>query len=132
MSDFIVALDLKTGRIAWFQQTLPGDILNGNCQQTDTCPGPDYDFGSSPILERLAGGQELLLAGQKSGVVYALDPDKQGAIVWTVRVGKGGVNGGVQWGMASDGKNVYAATFDVVWRGAAGYDPKRGGGLSAL
>ncbi len=131
MSDSIVALEMKTGRIAWFQQTLPGDILNGNCQQANNCPGPDYDFGSSPILER-AGGRELLLAGQKSGMVYALDPDKQGEIVWKVRVGKGGVNGGVQWGMASDGRNVYAATSDVVRRGAAGYDPKQGGGLTAL
>jgi len=73
-----------------------------------------------------------VLAGQKSGVVYALDPDAKGRIVWQVRVGKGGVNGGVQWGMASDGKNVYAATSDVVRRGAAGYDPAQGGGLTAL
>jgi polyvinyl alcohol dehydrogenase (cytochrome) len=131
MSDSIVALEMKTGRIAWFRQTLPGDILNGNCQQANNCPGPDYDFGSSPILEH-ARGRDLLLAGQKSGVVYALDQDNKGEIVWKVRVGKGGVNGGVQWGMASDGKNVYAATSDVVRRGAAGYDPKQGGGLTAL
>ncbi len=70
--------------------------------------------------------------GQKSGTVYALDPDKDGKIVWEARVGKGGVNGGVQWGMASDGRNLYAATSDVVRRGAAGYDPKEGGGLTAL
>ena len=69
------------------------------------------------------GGRQLVLAGQKSGIVYALDPDKDGQIVWEARVGKGGVNGGVQWGMASDGKNLYAATSDVVRRGAAGYDP---------
>lgn len=131
-SDAIVALDLKSGRIAWTRQTRPGDILNGNCQSKDTCPGPDYDFGASPILEKIEGGRELLLVGQKSGIVYALDPDKDGAIVWEARVGKGGVNGGVQWGMASDGRNVYAATSDVVRRGAAGYDPKQGGGLTAL
>ncbi len=132
MSDSILTLDLKTGRILWHQQTLPGDILNGNCQSKDNCPGPDYDFGSSPILEKTETGRDLLLAGQKSGVVYALDPDNDGRIVWQARVGKGGVNGGVQWGMASDGKNVYAATSDVVRRGAAGYDPKQGGGLTAL
>jgi polyvinyl alcohol dehydrogenase (cytochrome) len=131
-SDAIVALDTKTGRIVWTRQTRPGDILNGNCQSKNTCPGPDYDFGASPILETLEGGRELLLVGQKSGIVYALDPDKDGQIVWEARVGKGGVNGGVQWGMASDGRNVYAATSDVVRRGAAGYDPKQGGGLTAL
>jgi polyvinyl alcohol dehydrogenase (cytochrome) len=131
-SDAIVAVDLKTGRIEWTRQTRPGDILNGNCQSKNTCPGPDYDFGASPILEKLDGGRELLLVGQKSGIVYALDPDKDGQIVWEARVGKGGVNGGVQWGMASDGRNLYAATSDVVRRGAAGYDPKQGGGLTAL
>jgi polyvinyl alcohol dehydrogenase (cytochrome) len=131
-SDAIVAVDLKTGRIAWVRQVQPGDILNGNCQSKNTCPGPDYDFGASPILEKLDGGRELVLVGQKSGIVYALDPDKDGQIVWEARVGKGGVNGGVQWGMASDGRNVYAATSDVVRRGAAGYDPKEGGGLTAL
>jgi polyvinyl alcohol dehydrogenase (cytochrome) len=132
MSDAVVALELKTGRVAWFRQTIPGDVFNGRCQQKETCPGPDYDFGSSAILERLPSGTELLLVGQKSGMVYGLDPDHEGRIVWQVRVGKGGVNGGVQWGMASDGKNVYAATSDVVRRGAAGYDPKQGGGLTAL
>jgi polyvinyl alcohol dehydrogenase (cytochrome) len=126
-SDAIVAVNMKTGAIAWSRHTLPGDILNGNCQQSDTCPGPDYDFGASVILD-----QGLLLAGQKSGMVYALDPDKKGSIVWQTRVGKGGVNGGVQWGIASDEKNVYAATSDVVRRGRAGYDPAQGGGLTAL
>ena len=132
MSDAVMALDMKTGRIAWSRQTIPGDVFNGLCQQSETCPGPDYDFGSSAILERLEGGRDVLLVGQKSGIVFALDPDHEGAIVWQVRVGKGGVNGGVQWGMASDGKLLYAATSDVVRRGAAGYDPKQGGGLTAL
>jgi len=131
-SDAIVAVDLKSGRVVWVRQVQPGDILNGNCQSKDNCPGPDYDFGASPILAHLDGGRDLLLAGQKSGIVYALDPDKNGQVVWQARVGKGGVNGGVQWGMASDGRNLYAATSDVVRRGAAGYDPKQGGGLTAL
>ena len=82
-----------------------------------TCPegsGPDYDFGSPAILVSTTGGRELLLAGQKSGVVWAVDPDKNGEVMWETRVGQGGINGGVQWGMASDGEHVYAA---VVRRG---------------
>ena len=55
----------------------------------------------------------MLLAGQKSGIVHALDPDKEGAILWQTRVGKGGTSGGVQWGMAADGAQVYAATSDM-------------------
>ncbi len=127
MSDAVVAMDLKTGRIVWAQQTIPGDQFNGRCQPRNECAGPDYDFGASAIIEG-----DLLLAGQKSGVVYALDPDRGGAIVWQTRVGKGGVNGGIQWGMASDGRNLYAATSDVVRRPGTTYDPAQGGGLTAL
>ncbi len=88
----------------------------------------------------LQGGGRLL-AGQKSGIVYALDATKQGEILWQTRVGEGGLNGGVQWGMATDGEHVYATTSDVGrtrWTGdpfdTRRYilDPKRGGGLTAL
>lgn len=143
MSDAVVALELSSGKAAWSKQTTPGDVWNTGCSQATTgCPGPDYDFGSSVLLEDAGNGRQLLLAGQKSGVVYALDPDKKGELVWQTRVGQGGINGGVQWGMASDGQRVYAATSDVV-RGKktnadpldpspAPVDPKQGGGLTAL
>ena len=138
-SDSIVALDLATGRMVWSKQTLPGDAWNSACQQNRVnCPedaGPDYDFGSSAILVKTPEGRELLLAGQKSGVVYALDPDRKGEIVWQQRVAKGGVNGGVQWGMASDGQNVYAAASDslsIPGPVSRTMDPKQGGGITAL
>ena len=138
LSDSILALELKSGRIVWSKQVTPGDIFSGACTGTK-CPGPDYDFGSSVIMEKLPGGRDVLLAGQKSGVVYALDPDRKGEILWQTRVGKGGTNGGVQWGMASDGRNVYAAVSDLARKGAKGAvqvgmppDPTKGGGLSAL
>lgn len=132
LSDAVVAFDLKTGRILWWQQTTAGDVFNGRCQSTETCRGPDYDYGASAILARGGDGRELLLAGQKSGMVYALDPDDNGRIVWQRRTGKGGVNGGVQWGMAADGQNLYVATSDVVRRPGTTYDPTQGGGLTAL
>ena len=139
MSDAVLALDLKTGRIVWFQQVTPGDVFSGACTG-GTCPGPDFDFGSSVLMEKLPGGRDVLLAGQKSGVVYALDPDRKGEIMWQTRVGKGSTNGGVQWGMASDGQKVYAAVSDVARKAAAGtviqlglpLDPTQGGGLTAL
>jgi polyvinyl alcohol dehydrogenase (cytochrome) len=89
----------------------------------------------------LSSGRELIVAGQKSGVVYALDPERRGEIVWQARVGKGGINGGVQWGMASDGQNVYAAVSDLMRTRrtpqpsdpiAVDLDPRMGGGLTAL
>jgi polyvinyl alcohol dehydrogenase (cytochrome) len=140
MSDSILALDLDTGRIVWSQQALPNDIYNSACSLTPkapSCPegsGPDYDFGS-PVIHVTTGGRELLLAGQKSGLVYAFDPEKNGEVVWQARVGQGGINGGVQWGMASDGQHVYAATSDVMVTRTATtrvLDSKAGGGLTAL
>jgi polyvinyl alcohol dehydrogenase (cytochrome) len=142
-SDAVVALALADGRISWLEQTTPNDAYNSSCQRDhrSNCPfdeGPDHDYGSSAII--LPGG-ERLLAGQKSGIVYALDATKQGEVLWQTRVGEGGLNGGVQWGMATDGTYVYATTSDVGRTRWAGdpfdtrryvLDPKRGGGLTAL
>jgi polyvinyl alcohol dehydrogenase (cytochrome) len=142
MSDSVLALELATGRVVWSKQTTPGDVWNTLCSAKGDCPGPDHDYGSSVLLEKLDNGRELLLAGQKSGVVYALDPDRKGEILWQVRVGQGGTNGGVQWGMASDGQKVYAATSDTTRSRAVNADPldprpqpadpNVGGGLTAL
>jgi polyvinyl alcohol dehydrogenase (cytochrome) len=139
LSDAVLALDPKTGRIVWSKQITPGDIFSGACTGTN-CPGPDYDFGSSVLLEKLPNGRDVLLVGQKSGVVYALDPDRKGEILWQTRVGKGGTNGGVEWGMASDGQKVYAAVSDLARKAPPGTvvqvglppDPAQGGGLTAL
>jgi polyvinyl alcohol dehydrogenase (cytochrome) len=144
-SDAILALDLKTGAITWSQQTTPNDVYNSSCgTRGANCPedaGPDFDYGSSALLVRASNGRDVLIAGQKSGVVYALDPANKGRLLWQARVGKGGTNGGVQWGMASDGRNVYASVSDVVRLGRvtgptpigdAQLDPAQGGGLTAL
>ncbi len=144
-SDAVVALELATGRIVWSRQTTPNDVWNSACNSGGAnCPedaGPDHDFGSSAMLVRTANSSEVLVAGQKSGVVYALDPANDGKLLWETRVGKGGTNGGVQWGTASDGRKVYASVSDVVRLqnvsgaapvGSAQLDPTQGGGLSAL
>jgi polyvinyl alcohol dehydrogenase (cytochrome) len=146
LSDAFVALDLKTGKVVWSQQTFPKDVYNSACgQKTANCPeesGPDYDYGASAMLVRTTSGRDVLVAGQKSGVVFALDPDSKGKILWQARVGKGGTNGGVEWGTASDGRYVYAATSDLVQLigdthkvapvGDANLDPAKGGGVTAL
>jgi polyvinyl alcohol dehydrogenase (cytochrome) len=142
-SDAVMALDLKTGRIAWTTQVTANDAYTSACRSKGVnCPppdGPDFDFGSSAILVRAPNGKEILVAGQKSGVVTAFDPDAKGKILWQTRVGVGGLNGGVQWGMATDGQKVYAAVSDVhaVMNttgpvGGATFDPAQGGGLTAL
>jgi polyvinyl alcohol dehydrogenase (cytochrome) len=147
-SDAIVALSLKDGHIVWSQQTTAGDVFNSSCSRVAKCPfknGPDVDFGSSAMLVHTPSGRDILIAGQKSGVVYAFDPDNNGKILWQTRVGKGGANGGIQWGMASDGIKAYAPVAGAVRaRGAApptagfsplgnaAFDQTQGGGLTAL
>lgn len=142
MSDAFVAFNLDNGKILWSRQMTPSDAYTAACRIPDktNCPasnGPDFDFSSGPILVSLANGKRALVAGQKSGLVHAVDPDNQGELMWSVRVGQGGTNGGVQWGSATDGKNVYVALADlgrvvVPYSLSTDVDPKRGGGMFAL
>jgi len=127
-SDAIIALDLKTGAQRWVFQGLANDAWNAACLGGGaSCPadsGPDFDFGAAVMLvERRQG--DLLIAGQKSGEVFALDPDRKGAVVWRNRVGSGSSNGGVHHGMATDGRRVYVPIADPE-RKIAGYVPKPG------
>ena len=127
-SDAIFALDLKTGEKRWVFQALADDAWNAACLSGGaSCPkenGPDFDFGASVMLVHRDKG-DLLLAGQKSGEVFALDPDKGGAVVWRRRVGSGSSNGGVHHGMATDGERVYVPVADPE-RKIQGYVPKPG------
>ncbi len=132
-SDALVAIDMATGKIAWSKQVTEGDVSPSE-------KGPDFDFGSAPMMVKNPQGHDLLVAGQKSGLVYAFDPDKKGELVWTVRVGKGSSQGGVQWGTSSDGQNIYAAVSDRGTTRGTGpggqpiriFDTSVGGGLTAM
>ena len=132
-SDAIIAYDLDTGTRVWSQQFTVGDAYNMACNQRAdgiNCPeanGPDLDFGSSAILVTLDGGQRVLVAGQKSGVVHAVDPDRDGLILWQRRAGVGGKLGGIQFGMAADARSVYVAVSDYL-----GPTRSAGGGISAF
>jgi polyvinyl alcohol dehydrogenase (cytochrome) len=117
-SDAIIALDMETGKLKWTNQVTPKDNFLVGCRQRGlgNCPeeaGPDYDFGSSPVLRTLPSGKQVILAGQKSGVIYALDPDNNGKTLWQVKVGNGGALGGIEWGFAADEENVYVPVADV-------------------
>ena len=117
-SDAILALDLETGELAWSFQGTSGDAFNMACTQAayrDNCPdppGPDLDFGMAPMLVARPDGKEILVAGQKSGMVWALDPDADGALLWSTAVGKGSALGGIHWGMATDGRYAFAPNAD--------------------
>ena len=117
-SDAVMALDMATGRIKWLFQAKSGDAWNAGCMSPDRalCPrhaGPDADFGAAPVLATIGGGRQLLLAGQKSGWVYALDPEN-GRLAWKRRVGRGGIEGGVEFGMAADAQRLFVPINDMT------------------
>jgi polyvinyl alcohol dehydrogenase (cytochrome) len=138
-SDAILAFDLASGRMLWHRQVTLNDSYVSACYGFDqtNCPedhGPDSDFGQSPILVSLRNGQRVLVVGQKSGVVSALDPDREGNILWQTPIGKGGPLGGIMWGSAADKDRVYVANSDLRFLpdGTMSLDPTAGGGLFAL
>jgi len=114
----VIALDLKTGSVRWSKQFTPGDVYVTNCRAGNpNCPeanGPDFDFGSPPMLARTSAGRDLIVIGQKSGVGFALDPEKMGEVVWEYRAGRGGVLGGIEWGSAVDADRAYFAVSDIL------------------
>jgi polyvinyl alcohol dehydrogenase (cytochrome) len=120
-AESILALDLDDGAIRWARKMknygawtfacdpelvpwLPRN--SANCEDLDSM---DYDFGQAPMIVRAADGapRDLLVLGQKSGVLWALDPNDDGATVWATAVGPGGVLGGMEFGSATDGQRAY-------------------------
>jgi polyvinyl alcohol dehydrogenase (cytochrome) len=113
-TDAIMALDLKTGAVLWTAQDLPNDawILGCDGPKNENCPnplGPDYDFGAATILRELPSGKRVLLAAQKSGVVWGHDVDNKGALLWKTKVNDKtpGPVGEIVWGGAADQSSVY-------------------------
>src|SRR5262245_3730903 len=131
-TDAVMAIEIKSGKILWWNQLTPLDAFVIGCGPNTTnanCPkevGPDFDFGNAPILRSLGGGRRILVIGQKSGLVYGLDPDKEGKLLWKFKAGKGSALGGIEWGSAADDQNAYIPVSDVL------APPAESGGLFAL
>jgi polyvinyl alcohol dehydrogenase (cytochrome) len=87
-SDAIIALAMNDGRVVWSRQLTAGDRWNLACMvhiDLANCPpnaGGDFDFGAAPILTESPDGRAVVLAAQKSGFVYGLDPEQKGSILW--------------------------------------------------
>ena len=121
-SDAIFAMDIDSGKILWHWQATKGDAWNMGCETPDraACPpedGPDLDFGAATVL---AG--DIVLAGQKSGDVHALDAES-GKLLWQRKLGRGGIQGGVHFGMSVEGETLYVPVSDFFggprWPGEA-------------
>jgi len=130
-TDAVVALDLDSGRILWSVQGTENDAWVAGCMRPtppENCPkdfGPDQDFGSPPILRDIGGGHTYLIAGQKSGNVWAYDPDRKGAVVWRTALTKSTkeFGGKIVWGGAADDRAAY---FGLGTGGIAAVDIRNG------
>ncbi|HXP25225.1 MAG TPA: PQQ-binding-like beta-propeller repeat protein [Steroidobacteraceae bacterium] len=117
LTDSIAAFALNDGKLRWVKQlkVMGQTGISG--------------FTSSPVLRTLASGNEVILAAQHSGVVYGLDPDHGGEILWQGRPGGADASGdgGVAWGTAADHRSWY-----VALSGALAQPINSSGGLWAL
>jgi polyvinyl alcohol dehydrogenase (cytochrome) len=150
LSDSLLALDVDSGRIRWSRQITENDIWNGSCRapnrEAAVCPdkdAPDFDFTGSSFLVNLISsppvwtdpctwnlqrpGCQLIVVGNKAGIIFGFDPDARGKIVWERRVAQGSSSGGVFWGSATDGVNIYAANADFI-----ADNPGASGGMNAV
>ena len=133
-SDSIIALDKASGEITWVRQARFGDIWNGSCENLDpvNCPddnGPDYDYGAGPVIALDSQGRRVILAGDKGGVVAALDA-ANGDVLWKNKVGRGGVVAGINFGLAAHDGKVFVPVSDVP--DGRNYDEPARPGLYAL
>ena len=132
-TDAIMALAMDTGRVLWIQQTLANDAWNVGCLDTGAgrvnCPegaGPDHDFSSSPAVGVLPDGKRIIIAGQKSGELFGLNPDT-GEQLWKTRVGQGGLLGGIEWGFSVDETTAYVSLSNALEK-----KPGEAGGMVAV
>ncbi len=112
----IMAFDMDTGAREWSTQLVPMDRHGGGCGRTPeemrlNCPGyvndPDDDPSGAPVLYTAPDGRRMIITGQESGRMTALDPDNNGAILWVSQAGDrlAAANGG--FGGAFDGEYYF-------------------------
>ena len=136
-SDAVFAADANTGGKIWQTQLTAGDAWNVGCMMGNAnCPvenGPDLDLSAAPLLITAADDRSILVVGQKSGVTFGIDVD-DGSIRWSQRLGHGGTQGGVHFGMSAIDDRVFVPIVDMEdTHDARTYDKSQyGAGLHAI
>ena len=119
-SDAVMAFTLDAGKIAWTKQVTPQDVFVVGCSRprrrqlsAERRSRPRLRLRQLADARRRSAAAICIVIGQKSGVGWALDPDKQGAVVWQYRAGQGSALGGMEWGSAVDAERAYFPVADV-------------------
>ncbi|PWT79379.1 MAG: cytochrome C oxidase Cbb3 [Blastocatellia bacterium] len=135
-SDAVMALDMNSGKPLWSYQAFPNDSFLVGCDgpdKSENCPvvqGPDLDIPASPILRSLPGGRRVLLVATKPGDLIALDPDRNGTVIWKRNIGNAPNTD------TKDGALAAFRQFAIMWGGAAdtenAYFGLSGGSVAAV
>ncbi|WP_237133966.1 PQQ-binding-like beta-propeller repeat protein [Pseudohongiella sp. O18] len=130
-SDSVIAFNMDSGDIEWIHQTTADDAFTMACalgREHPNCPdaGPDVDIGAPIVTTTLSNGQDIVVAGTKGAVLVGLDPDNNGELLWSTRVGRGGALGGIHWGMSFDGDVLYVPVSDRGGLNSNGITPMPG------
>jgi uncharacterized protein (TIGR03118 family) len=86
----MIAFDARDGHMVWVNQRTAEDDWHPRFEPAE----PDFDFGDSPHLYRLADGREVVSAGQKSGFYHVFDA-ATGAAINQFQVSPGSTLGGL-------------------------------------
>jgi len=114
LADAVVALELADGKVRWAKQL--------------SAPQPGLArIDSPPVLRTPATGRETLLVSQRSGMVYALDPEHTGEVLWQSQAAVPDAPAGIARGAAADHRILY-----VPLSGLDAEPPNAAGSLSAI
>jgi polyvinyl alcohol dehydrogenase (cytochrome) len=114
LADAVVALGLADGKVQWSRQ------LSSPQAGLERLEGP-------PVMRTPATGRETLLASQRSGMVYALDPEHAGEILWQLPAAAPNAPAGISPGAAADHRSLY-----VPLSGLEAQPANDAGGLTAV
>jgi polyvinyl alcohol dehydrogenase (cytochrome) len=114
LADAVVALDLAAGKVQWSRQLAAPQAGLARLE------GP-------PVLRTPAAGRETLLASQVSGMVYGLDPEHAGEVLWQLQAASPDSPGGIAPGAAADHRSLY-----VPLSGREAQPPNEAGSLTAI
>ena len=131
-TDAVIAFDLETGKRLWWHQLTAMDTFLVGCpgrmyvqgsprdpKRADpqriaylNCPDPeklpeniDVDV-EAVMLHTLSDGRTIVVVGEQTGRVHALDPDREGAVLWELYPGAQ-ERANITFGGASDGQLAY-------------------------
>jgi len=113
----IISYDLDNGSLKWVTRRSEYDawivqcIFNG--PDCPSVPGPDADFGMSPSMITNKNGEDVLVIGQKSGVVWSINPNN-GNVLGSVLAGPDATLGGINWGGATDGSSYFVGIINQL------------------